>query len=710
MISPPAAGPTRTAVVGAGSIAGVHLEILTGMPDVEVVCLCDVDRMRAEILAARHGVETIETDLDALAALDVDVAHLCVPSDRHAALAERLLTSGIACFVEKPLATTVAQARALVARAGAGRVALGVNHNYVYHPTFTRLLACLESGAIGRLEHVQVYFSMPLAQLLARRYSHWMFEEPLNILLEQAVHPLSQLERLIGAVRTSHATVRTRQLQPGHLFHHRWSVAAEGERGLADLHLCFGASFARNTLAVIGTDGFLEADLHHGLLSGERETPWPDPLNGHLVGTRRGRALVREARRELWRWAGHTLGLAERSDAFWTGMRDSIRAFHAALRAKAQPLNDGARAVRVLEWCCSIAQGAPASGAAPAEWPRSAPSRDAAIVVTGAGGFIGQRLVARLLRREAPVTVVVRRRRPLPPEFTDAAAAGRLHMVLADLDNRAALAAAFENAAACVHLAAGHGDEWPIVERDVVVVARRLAELCLEHEVRLIHVSSVAALYMGPDAGTDLLSDDHAIDCEPEGRSLYARGKIATERALRELEAARRLRLVIARPGVVLGAGARMQHPGLGEWVRDSHCLGWGTGELPLPLVWVDDVAEALALAALDSNGALSGRAMNLAARVRLCAREVVEELAAHTGRDLHFHPRPMWLLQAGEVGKWLVKRVGRRRAPLPSLRDLKTRALVPALRCETARELLGWRPVEDREAFLERAVRVHRA
>ena len=113
-------------------------------------------------------------------------------------------------------------------------------------------------------------------------------------------------------------------------------------------------------------------------------------------------------------------------------------------------------------------------------------------------------------------------------------------------------------------------------------------------------------------------------------------------------------------------------------------------------------------LAALHPGAELDGRALNLAVDTGLTAREVVAELARVTGRDLHFHPRALWWSQALEIGKWIVKRVGRKPAPFPSWRDLKSRALAPRLACETARTLLGWKPVEERERFLDLAVRVH--
>ena len=137
--------------------------------------------------------------------------------------------------------------------------------------------------------------------------------------------------------------------------------------------------------------------------------------------------------------------------------------------------------------------------------------------------------------------------------------------------------------------------------------------------------------------------------------------------------------------------------------------MAWGAGEHPLPLVWVDDAADGIARVALHRGSELDGKALNLCARVPLGAREVVEALAENTGRALHFHRRSLALSQTMEIGKWIVKVAGRRPGTeFPSWRDLAARALVPAFSSRTARELLGWEPLEERDEFLAKAICVY--
>jgi nucleoside-diphosphate-sugar epimerase len=290
----------------------------------------------------------------------------------------------------------------------------------------------------------------------------------------------------------------------------------------------------------------------------------------------------------------------------------------------------------------------------------------------------------------------------LPADLERAVQTGALRLVKAELSDAAQLAGAVRGARVVIHLATGNGATWDEVERVMVGGTRALAEACLAEKVeRLVFASSIAALYLGPDCGKGLVDDGDPTDPRPLARPPYARGKAAAEAELLRLAKERGLAVTIVRPGVVLGADAPLAHSGIGLWVRDNHCVGWGPGDRPLPLVLVEDVADALARLAEFRGRELDGRALNLAARMPLPARELVASFARRTGRAYRFHPRALALSQALEIGKWLVKKAGGRRDAFPSYRDLKSRSLWPEISARLAREVLGWRPCEDPEVFL---------
>lgn len=694
-------------MIGAGYIATYHLEILSKLEDVELVAVLDVDLDRARAAAKRHGVPHAVTDLDQLREHAIDVAHVLVPPELHVPVTRGLLERDMGAFVEKPLALHSEEARELARLAEARGLPLGVNHNAVYHPAFARLLEDVRHGKIGRLEHVQITLSVPLRQLDAADYSHWMFREPRNIVFEQGPHPFSQLVELVGAVETLDVTrLGSRELLPGQPFHERWLLAGSGEKATAEVYFAFGRPFTRSSIQVLGSDGFLEADLHHDLLSGETKTPWLDFWNAFLAGWRRGGALRRSAVRTLFYWSRQTLGLGPRNDAFYAGMRASMRGFHHEVKSGLRPRIDAQHGIRVLEWCEQTVRDLPAPRAPKEPSFDGRVSKPGEICVVGANGFIGRRLVRRLLEKGHPVTAVVRRAHALPPILTEGAENGRIRLVRAGLGEGVALDTALRGASTVVHLATGGGDTWADVQRTMVEGSVDLARRArAAGATRFVFVSSTAALYLGRDAARNV-DDTRACDPRPAERPPYARGKAATEGALVRLHDELGLGLVVVRPAVVLGAGTPMQHSGLGLWARDNHCVGWGRGTRPVPIVDVDDVADALLRVVEHPGDELDGRALNLASDSRLTAREIIAYLRDRTGRDLHFHPRALELSQLMEIGKWLVKKAGGRKdAEFPSWRDLKSRELWPHLTCRTAREVLGWSPIDDGRRILSRMI-----
>lgn len=170
--------PVRVALVGAGYVAQFHRDILAEMPEVELAAICDADLERARAAAKQWNVAKAVGSIDDLAGLGIDIAHVLVPPDLHVPVARKLLEMGIGVLVEKPVALSSAEARELQALADRLGLPLGVNHNNVWHPAFDRLLQHVRAGRVGKVEHVQVCLSVPLAQLDAGDFSHWMFPPP----------------------------------------------------------------------------------------------------------------------------------------------------------------------------------------------------------------------------------------------------------------------------------------------------------------------------------------------------------------------------------------------------------------------------------------------------------------------------------------------------------------------------------------------------
>lgn len=690
----------RVALIGAGKIAETHAQVLKEHGGLTLAAVVDPALDRAEALARKWGFAGGYASLeDALQAGPIDTAHVLVPPPLHRPVAERCMAAGLNVFLEKPMAETDEDCAALQRAASAAGVMLQVNQNFAFHPAHLRLKQLVEGGALGRLRHLSCHFAMPLGQLQARQFGHWMFREPRNLLLEQVVHPLSQIDDLLGPVRDFSVTAPEPRVIDGLAVQTRWLVSMVCERGTADLVVMVGHSVPSWGITALCDDGTATADFVNDRVVSDGPTRWMDFYDSFKRGRSAARQLRRQSRDNARDYILSTLKLRPRSDAFYRSMRGSIHAFYEALERG--ETRDGAQGRRLTALCGAIADKAGLGSREP-DRQVPPPQGDYDVLVIGGTGFIGRPVVQALLKRGHRVAVLARNTANLPPLFHD----GRVGVVRGDVTSSGDLERAMRGVKAVVNLAhAGGADSWPEVERRIVGGARMVAEMCLEQGVeRLIHASTIAALYLGDP--NHIVTGATPPDPNSERRALYSRAKAAAERELLSIAGESNLALTILRPGVVIGEGGIAFHSGVGLYNREQHCLGWNRGENELPLVLAEDTAEAIALA-LDKPEA-AGRTYNVVGDVRLTARQYTQELGRALGRPLHYHPQSVMKQQAIELAKWLVKRITGRAEPAPSIADLKSRGLSARFDTGDIKRDLGWAPEADRKAFIAKAFAIH--
>jgi predicted dehydrogenase len=147
--------PVTVGVVGLGYWGPNLARNFAALPGAELAWLCDARPDVRERFAPSFPGTRLTGELDDLLgdpALDAVV--LATPVPTHAELSVRVLEAGKHCFVEKPLAQSVADAeRAVDAARRAGRI-LMVGHLLQYHPGVARLKALVESGDLGEIRYI----------------------------------------------------------------------------------------------------------------------------------------------------------------------------------------------------------------------------------------------------------------------------------------------------------------------------------------------------------------------------------------------------------------------------------------------------------------------------------------------------------------------------------------------------------------------------
>lgn len=140
---------TRVAVVGVGHLGRHHARVFASLPDVELVGVVDSRIEQAETVAEACGTTAFADYRDMLD--KVDAVSVAVPTRFHREVAGAFLERGIPAMIEKPLATTLAEAEELVKLAEKAGVPLQVGHIERFNPTFLELQSILEDMTIVAL-------------------------------------------------------------------------------------------------------------------------------------------------------------------------------------------------------------------------------------------------------------------------------------------------------------------------------------------------------------------------------------------------------------------------------------------------------------------------------------------------------------------------------------------------------------------------------
>jgi predicted dehydrogenase len=260
----------RYAVVGLGRAGwGIHVHQLRGRSDAAIVAVADPVEARRDEAVAELGCRTYRSLAALLKHEDLDVVVIATPSADHGGDTKKALRAGRHVIVEKPMATSLAEADAMIRAAReAGRL-LFVHQNYRFYPEFLHLKEIVDSGRIGRLFHVRNYITG-----FARR-NDWqtLAKNGGGQLNNTAVHFLDQILQLLPG-RVTRVMGGLQQIAAaGDVEDHVKALLKTDAGATADLEISFAQNLAMPLPKWIlcGTHGTVTND-------GEKSTVrWFDP-------------------------------------------------------------------------------------------------------------------------------------------------------------------------------------------------------------------------------------------------------------------------------------------------------------------------------------------------------------------------------------------------------------------------------------------------
>lgn len=657
-------GKHHVGLVGAGAIAEHHVSALRRVPGVDLVGVTDIDADRARVFAERFGTKSFPS-LAALRAAGADVVHVLTPPDSHAEVALAALELGCHVLVEKPLATSVEDCRRVQALAEAKGLVASVNHSLLHDPQIVRALELARSGRLGQIVSVDFlrgsgyppYRGGPLPPQY--RSAAYPFRD-------LGVHALYLFQAFLGPIEGVNAMWQSKGGDPN-LAYDEWRALVRCRDGLGQFQLSWNVKPMQSQIIVQGTRGVLRIDLFLMFLARRATLPVPKPLERVVNALTDSLQPLVEVPRGILKFA---TGATKPHQ----GLHDLVAEFYRALDGERPLPVTLAEATTVVRWVEEVARDVEAEHAR-----RLAALRleGADVLVTGASGRLG----GEVLRRLAPgrkVRAFVRRAPADVPPGVD--------VVVGDLGDPDAVDRAVRGVRAVVHVGAAVAGGWPDHERGTVAGTRNVVEACRRHSVKkLVHISSMSVNdWAGRDGG--VLSESAPDEPHAEERGHYTRAKLEAEKIVRAAVAEHGLPAVILRPGQIFGRRLPLLNAAVARRVG-GRWLVLGDGELKLPLVYVDDVVDAV-VTALDGP-LVAGEVIQLVDPHTVTQNEVLAA-ALPPGAKVVRVPRTL-IFAAGRLSEPLLGALGRK-SPVSAYR-LRSALARLDFESESARELLGWRP-----------------
>lgn len=666
----------KAGIVGCGRVAVYHLMHLEARADVEIVALVDANLDAARTLAARFKIPRVYASVDELFdAETIHVLHILTPPGSHKDLALTAIDRGVHVLVEKPLALEFRDAQQVMERAAAKGVIVCPDFIQLFHPRMVQATELIESGKLGRVVSCECHFGLDLnmPELREARGLHWSYTLPGGVLQNYITHPLYLVMRWTGAARKIHVVPRSLGSLPQGLTD-QLDILIDGESASAYVAVSMKAQPSPYSLRILCERGTILVDFSALRVLTSTHGALPRSL-ARILPTH-ALSMVRWTFANVWQTVRRRLlpyhGLAGLFDGLY-------RAVAGGGRPPVSP--ELALAVSKAERDVLEHAGKLHVDAADRASRQRAVSEKEHVLVTGAGGYVGRRVVARLVSDGYRVRALAR---PLS-QIADLERLG-VEIRFIDLRDTDAVARAVEGMDVIVHVAAAIRGSAEFMRESTVGGTNNIAAAAEKHGVRRVIYISSMAVYDFAVIGKGTVTADSPLEARAAERGTASAVKREAE-DIALTHARNGGRWTILRPSLIFGNGRDAL--GLVGSRRGGMLICIGKPSTRMRLVHVDDVAAAVSLLVRSSESA--GRVFTLSHPETITYRDFLRVLPPSVMQEVRPIYLRRWFMSTAALGVRTLNRL-RGRSGGPSRRQIGY-LFADVLVDSTPVQQLGWRP-----------------
>ncbi|GAB0118030.1 Gfo/Idh/MocA family protein [Acidisoma sp. 7E03] len=200
----------RMALIGCGFFAQNHLHAWSSIPEVEIVAVCDRDVEKAEAARQRFSAGRAYTDAaEMFAAERLDFVDIATTMQTHRALVDLAAAHGVHVIVQKPLAPSLEDCRAIVETCDGAGLRLMVHENFRFQSPILAARQVLAEGRIGRPHFLQASFRSGYDVFSGQPY---LATEKRFILIDLGIHIFDVCRSIMGEAETLYC--QTQHINP----------------------------------------------------------------------------------------------------------------------------------------------------------------------------------------------------------------------------------------------------------------------------------------------------------------------------------------------------------------------------------------------------------------------------------------------------------------------------------------------------------------
>lgn len=695
----------RVALIGAGVIADAHGPAIRALKGARIVAVCDTNAVRAKQLAKALEADNFYTDAETmLTESRPDVVHILTPPATHLQLTELAANHGCNVLVEKPLALSAADAESMLATAEKNNVKICAGHNMVFDALTQKALRMVGDGKIGNVVSVEAHYRFdsnryPAARAEGAQFTHWLYQLNGGPLQDLIPHPLSLMFEFMDDFDDVKVITREgSKLPEGWPEDVRVLVKSGESSGFVTVSL--QEKPATVTLSVYGDDGAINVDYFSGVVTVQPSSFLPRAAQRLLLG-------LRKAFQNFVSSIGNVFKVLFGKFDTSGGTNALVAQFYEAIQGKGPDPISHKKMLNNVKLIDAI-------------WPKPSPGykkaqdtvrkargegqdMPATALVTGASGFIGTHILKRLAEEGVAARALVR------PNSINA---GRLigsgvEVFTADLADADAMLKACEGIDTVYHAGASTDNEWQSNEQATIIGTRNVLEAAKQQGVRkIVHLSTLAVYELLDKPKGALITEDSPFHDQPRKMGAYSYCKIEAEKLIGQYNESSDLDITILRPGMVIGEGCYPFFPHFGFNLGEKLFLTIGKGDVALPFTSVENVVDAMYLAATSDSAA--GRIYNIVDDAEVTAHHYIERFIQVTGADARIVGLPYFIPYLAFGTYELVSAAGILPKGITSRDQLKWKQARVTYDTSRAKNELNWQPLVDIEDAMEATFKAH--